>query len=157
MSTWLGFDFGLKRIGVAVGERLTGSARPLRTLGRDWTGIDALLREWAPEGLVVGLPLAEDGGEQPMTRHARQFADALRQRSGLPVYTCDERYSSLAADSLLRETRRQARGDRRRARSSDTDQEAARILLEQWLTQLPPSGFPDPMRSPPPSPTSAAS
>lgn len=149
MSVWLGFDFGLKRIGVAVGERLTGGARPLRTLGRDWPALDALIREWAPEGLVVGLPLAEDGGEQPMSRHARAFAAELRQRSGLPVYTCDERYSSLAADSRLRDTRRQARSDRRRARGSDTDQEAARILLEQWLTQLPPSGFPDPTTSPP--------
>jgi putative Holliday junction resolvase len=156
VSTWLGFDFGLKRIGVAVGESLTGGARALRTIGRDWPLIQSIIREWGPDGLVVGLPLNEDGSEQAMTRHARGFATELHQRTGLPVYTCDERYSSLAADEALREARRAHRrgGSTGKLRKSDTDQEAARILLQQWLIQDPKTRSPMLARSPARSPTS---
>ena len=128
MATYLGFDFGTGRVGVAVGDAVTGTARALTTVApRDWPAIDGLMAEWAPAALVIGLPLAEDGGEQPLTARTRRFARALAQRSRLPVYTCDERYSSLAADSALR-----ARDGRTPA---GNDAEAARIILEQWLSQ----------------------
>lgn len=126
MSTFLGFDFGTEKVGVAVGQRITGSARPLtRIAPRDWAALDALIAEWQPAGLIVGLPLAEDGGEQALTRRVQRYARALAQRSRLPVYTCDERYSSLAADSALSG----------RPKPNDNDAEAARIILEQWLSQ----------------------
>lgn len=138
MSTLLGFDFGTEKVGVAVGQRVTCSARALTRIGpRDWEALDALIAEWQPEALVVGLPLAEDGAEQPLTRRVQRYARALAQRSRLPVYTCDERYSSLAADSALRGC----------TKPNDNDAEAARIILEQWLsqeattaTQTPPHG-----------------
>lgn len=128
MATFLGFDFGTLRVGVAVGEDVTGGARALATIGpREWQRLDALIAEWAPAALVVGLPLDEDGSEQPITTRARRYARAIAQRSRLPVYTCDERYSSLAANSALA-----AHGG---PRPAGNDAEAARIILEQWLSQ----------------------
>lgn len=134
--TYLGFDFGLKRIGVAVGDTVTGSARPLPTIARaaepDWTALERLLREWRPKALVVGLPLDEGGFEQSITSQARAFAVALGERSGLDVHLADERYSSRAADDALREARSSGRMARR-VRKGDRDGQAARVVLEQWM------------------------
>lgn len=132
----LAFDFGLRRIGVAVGNSLTGQARSLTTLHHqgnpDWDAIQHLVAEWHPTALVVGLPLLEDGGEQAITEHARQFMQDLRQRFALPVHATDERYSSIAAADRLRTQR--ANGTRkRRVRKGDTDAVAAQIILETWL------------------------
>lgn len=128
MATYLGFDFGTQHVGVAVGDDITGSARALAAIGpRAWQRLDALIADWSPVALIVGLPLDEAGGEQPITARARRYARAIAQRSGLPVYTCDERYSSLAADSALA-----ARGG---PHPAGNDAEAARIILEQWLSQ----------------------
>ncbi|MGQ0501304.1 MAG: Holliday junction resolvase RuvX [Panacagrimonas sp.] len=133
---FLAFDFGQKRIGVAVGDVITASARPLPTLASaaqpDWPGIQRLLAEWRPQALVVGLPLNDDGTEQPVTREARLFAEQLRQRSQLPVHLADERFSSRAADDALRDARSSGRMSRR-VRKGDRDGEAARVILEQWL------------------------
>lgn len=128
MATYLAFDYGDKRIGVAVGDDLTASARPLAVIARDWPAVDRLLSEWAPTALVVGLPLDDSGSEQPTTARARRFARALEQRSGLAVYTCDERYSSLEADLRMRGQRPGRR------KTSSNDATAASIILEQWLT-----------------------
>lgn len=132
----LAFDYGHKRIGVAVGEPLTGSASPLLTLTHhaapDWTALLRLIAEWRPTELVVGLPLDEDGGEQAITTLARRFAEDLEQRSGLKVHLADERYSSRAADDALRDARASGRMTRR-VRKGDRDGEAARVILEQWL------------------------
>lgn len=125
----LGFDYGDKRIGIAIGEALTRSARPLATVGQDWPRIEALLREWRPSACVVGLPLTADGGEQPVTTRARQFAAALRKRAGVPVHTCDERHSSLAAASEIKIRRAEGRG------ASQIDAVAACLILEQWLNR----------------------
>ncbi|MGQ0699243.1 MAG: Holliday junction resolvase RuvX [Panacagrimonas sp.] len=133
---YLSFDFGHKRVGVAVGDSITGTARPLPTLSSatepDWKGIEHLLAEWRPEGLIVGLPLNDDGSDQPITTQARRFAEQLRQRSGLPVHLADERFSSRAADDSLRDARSSGRMTRR-VRKGDRDGEAARVILEQWL------------------------
>lgn len=132
----LGFDYGSQRIGIALGDRLTGSARPLATVanGRepDWPAIELACRDWRPGALVVGLPLDEDGREQPITAQARCFASQLQQRLGLPVHLADERYSSRAADAELREARSSGRMVRR-VRKGDRDARAARLILEQWL------------------------
>lgn len=132
----LGFDYGTRRIGVAVGETVTGGARPLCTVrngpdGEDWATIERLLRDWRPLALVVGLPLTLDGGEQPMSRCARRFAERLRERSGLVVHLCDERLSSQASRERFAEGRRQ--GLRRRRQAADIDAVAAQIILEDWL------------------------
>lgn len=135
-SLYVGFDYGRKRIGVAIGDDLTGQARPLATLRNvatpDWQGLQRLLETWSPRALVVGLPVDLDGNAQPMTRHAEQFAKALRQRYGLPVHFCDERLSSRAADDEIRNARADGRKPRR-SRKGDRDSMAARLILEQWL------------------------
>lgn len=133
LPTYLGFDYGEKRIGLAVGDDLTGSARPLASLaGSDWTAVDRVLREWRPAALVVGLPLLEDGTEQATTHAARRFARQLAERSKLPVHFADERYSSRAADDVLRDARASGRMTRR-VRKGDRDAQSARVILEQWL------------------------
>ena len=135
-SIYLGFDYGTQRIGVAVGDALTGSARPLppASNGRqpDWNALAKALQEWRPAGCVVGLPLDLDGQDQAITAQARAFAEQLRSRYGLPVYLCDERLSSRAADDEMRHARADGRM-KRRVRSGDRDGVAARLILEQWL------------------------
>jgi putative Holliday junction resolvase len=135
VPTYLGFDHGEKRVGVAIGDDLTGSARPLPALADgDWAAIERLIRDWRPAALVVGLPLNDDGSEQPATVAARRFAHQLTQRYGLPVHQTDERYSSRAADDALREARASGRMTRR-VRKGDRDAQAARVILEQWLAE----------------------
>lgn len=130
---YLAFDYGEKRIGAAVGDDLTGSARPLPTLDNgDWNAVTRVIAEWGPAALVVGLPLDEDGGEQAMSAAARRFAQQLGERSKLTVHIADERYSSRAADDALRDARASGRMTRR-VRKGDRDGQAARVILEQWL------------------------
>ena len=135
-SIYLGFDYGAKRIGLAVGDAVTGSARPLPTVtnGRqpDWEALAKALKEWRPAGCIVGLPVDLDGNDQAITSHARAFAEQLRSRYGVPVYLCDERLSSRAADDEIRNARADGRMNRR-TRSGDRDGVAARLILEQWL------------------------
>jgi len=85
IGVWLGLDVGTRDLGVAVGNELTGRARPLKTVAMQpeslmWTALDALVLEWAPAGFVVGLPLTREGGEQPMTKRARRFAANIESR-----------------------------------------------------------------------------
>ena len=135
-QTVLGFDFGLRRIGIASGQTITGSASPVAvaaaTDGRpDWNTIDTAVREWAPDALVVGVPLLMDGTEQPVTHRARRFARQLAGRYGLPVHEADERLSSAQASQLLSDARQS--GGRRRTRKGDVDRIAATLILERWL------------------------
>lgn len=135
MATYLAFDYGEKRIGTAVGDTVTGTARPLATLTDGLDGAIKLVAEWRPKALVVGLPLMEDGSEQRITHATRAFARALEQCTKLAVHFSDERYSSRAADDLLREAR--ASGlMARRVKKGDRDGLAAKILLEQFLQGL---------------------
>ncbi|HJR13921.1 MAG TPA: Holliday junction resolvase RuvX [Rhodanobacteraceae bacterium] len=137
MSCVLGFDYGARRIGVASGNRISQSARPLTALlshkGQpDWVRLDGLLSEWKPEALVVGLPLTLDGGEQAITRGARAFADALGARSGLPVHLVDERHTS--QEAARRFAAQRAAGSARRRDAENLDSIAATVILESWLT-----------------------
>jgi putative Holliday junction resolvase len=133
---YLGFDYGLKRIGAAVGDDLTRLARPLPTIanGRepDWAAIAKALKEWRPKAVVVGLPVDLNGYEQAITQAARGFATALHSRYGLPVHLIDERMSSRAADDELRSARADGR-KARRVRKGERDGIAARLILEQFL------------------------
>lgn len=128
-QTLLAFDFGLKRTGVAVGNTVSGGARPLTTIAeeqndRRFAAIEALIAEWRPERLLVGLPLAPDGAETEISKRARRFGNQLHGRFGLPVEFADERYSSAVAQDALKT----GRGDKARI-----DAAAAALILQAWL------------------------
>jgi putative Holliday junction resolvase len=131
--TLLGFDFGTRRIGIAVGQELTATARPLTTLtsrdgGPDWPAITSLIEEWQPDALVVGIPLHMDGGEMELSHLARRFRNRLQGRYNLPVFTVDERLTSVEAEALL-----DAKGERYDKEA--VDQVAAQLILQSWLDQ----------------------
>jgi putative Holliday junction resolvase len=131
MATLLGFDFGPRKIGVAVGQTITGSASPLTTLrsndkGPDWARIDSLVREWQPGAAVVGLPFNMDDTETALAPRVRRFARQLQGRFGLEVHLVDERLTSM-------EARRQLG---RAATSPEVvDAMAAKLILETWLCE----------------------
>ncbi len=134
----LGFDFGSKRIGVAIGQTLTGSARPLTTLNNrdgapDWSAISTLIEQWQPVALVVGLPLHMDGSEHDMTRAARRFGNRLAGRYNLPVHHVDERLTSIEAEQALGSAGRGGYD------KGEVDRLAAQTILQTWLDQNRPS------------------
>lgn len=133
-GTLLGFDFGTRRIGVAVGETLTGIASPLGAIEGEanearMRDIERLVREWRPAGFVVGRPRHADGSEHEVARLAEKFARRLQARFALPVAFVDETLSSASAESALRESRTRAR------RSGDVDAMAAAIILQSFLDE----------------------
>jgi putative holliday junction resolvase len=135
----LAFDFGLRRIGVACGDTVSRTAAPqggvsASATGPHWEGIDALMRNWQPAIIVVGLPYNADGSESAVTQAARGFAGELAKRYALPVELVDERYSSLEAETRLRQARESGLRKRRVAKG-DVDAEAACIILERWLSE----------------------
>ncbi len=127
----LGFDYGYRRIGVAVGQTVTGTASPLVTLAArdgqpDWPEVEALIEQWQPATLVVGLPLQLDGRTSELTEAAQRFARRLEGRYKRPVHLMDERLTS-----------REAQGTRsrhgKRGHTMDLDPLAAQIILQNWL------------------------
>lgn len=126
-QTFLAFDFGTVRVGVATGNSLTRSATPLATL-KERTGdarfaaIGKLITEWQPDALVVGVPLHPDGAPHDNTHRAKTFARQLHGRFRLPVHEVDERYTSVEAE---------AHG------ATDLDAASAALILEQYLRELP--------------------
>ena len=135
----LAFDYGLRRIGVACGDSLSGAASPLAAVpagaaGPQWASIDSLVRAWQPALAVVGLPYNADGSEGGMAGAARGFASDLHRRYHLRVELVDERYSSLEAATRLREARGTGLRTRRVAKS-DIDAAAACVILERWFTE----------------------
>ncbi len=136
-GTLLGFDYGKKRIGVALGLTLTGSARPLASVAvrdeqADWAQIAELLAAWRPEALVVGLPQRMDDREHEMAAPVRAFAAQLQRRYGLPVHLIDERLSSHEAAQRIA-LRGGGKAPRSRAAKEELDRIAAQIILESWL------------------------
>jgi len=133
--TILAFDFGQRRIGVAVGQDVTGSASPLGVVANRGGGIDyeriaALVREWRPTGLVVGMPLHADGTESEMQVPVREFVGELA-RYGLPIATVDERYTSIEAERVLKNARQA--GTRGRISKEMIDAAAAVFIAERYL------------------------
>ncbi|MBM4196756.1 MAG: Holliday junction resolvase RuvX [Gammaproteobacteria bacterium] len=131
------FDFGTRKIGIAAANRLAGTVTPLRTLpaqaGRpEWHQVAAIVAEWQPEVLVVGLPRNTDGTDSNMTAAARDFAAELARRTHLPTAEIDERYTSMEAEDVLRQQRRSG-ARTRRVRPGDIDLMAARLMAETWL------------------------
>ena len=123
--SFLAFDFGTRRVGVATGNSLTRTATPLATLGAQGAArleaVAALIDEWQPSALVVGVPFHPDGAAHANTARARRFGRELKGRFGLPVLEVDERYSTTSARS---------------AGAADADAAAAAIILEQHLATL---------------------
>lgn len=133
----LAFDFGLRRIGVASGDTVSGSAAPLTAVrcgdhGPDWQAIAQLLKTYAPRQLVVGSPYNVDGSRGTLAPAADEFAAALAARFQLPVARVDERWSSTEASAELKH-RRQTGTRRHRVQREDIDSLAAAIILERWL------------------------
>ena len=132
-GTLLAFDFGTRSIGVAVGQRITGTARPLTALKAndgtpDWTLIERLLKEWQPDDVIVGLPLNMDGTEQPLTQRARKFANRIHGRFGVVVDLQDERLTTTDARARLFE-----RGGYRALEKGMVDGISALLILEAWM------------------------
>ena len=134
----LAFDFGLKRIGLASGESLTGSSAPLSAVRNgampDWDAIDREVAALRPGQLIVGSPYNADGSPGALSEAADHFAQALGRRYGLPVARVDERYSSIDAAGRLKE-RRAAGLQRRRLQRADIDSAAAAVILERWFQE----------------------
>lgn len=132
-QTVLGFDFGTSRIGVAVGQSLTGTAAPLEPVAArdgipDWQIFDQLITEWQPTALVVGIPLNMDATISDMARRARKFANRLKERSKLPCYLMDERLTSDEAKRIS-----VSRGGSHNFKQNSVDGIAAQLILEDWL------------------------
>jgi putative Holliday junction resolvase len=135
VRTFLGFDFGMKNIGVAVGQELTHTANPLTVIKAregipNWDQIQALIDEWQPQQLIVGLPYNMDGSEQEMTAAARRFGNRLNGRFHLPVEWQDERLSTFEAlDQLGIQSKMQSNN------REDVDRISAQLILQSWLNQ----------------------
>ena len=123
--TVLAFDFGLKRIGVAVGEPELGTAHPLPAVA-DFSQVEKLVTEWRPACFVVGRPTSVQGEAHAMTKQAEDFARRLEKRFKLPVARVDERYTSVEAESRLRGTK---------AKKTAIDSVAAQLILEQYFDE----------------------
>ena len=159
----MGFDYGNKRIGVAVGQTITATARPLTTIlikaqQPDWTQINTLIHEWQPSKLVVGLPRHADGSDNSITGAVREFCQQLAMRYQLPVETIDETLSSIAAAEQLKKAKMNRRQEKKRKQKKsndishshisfsplslsaslvhrELDAVAAQIILETWFAQ----------------------
>lgn len=132
-GTVLAFDFGERRIGIAVGEHLIGTANPLMTIDNESNDlrfqiIANLVKEWQPKLLVLGLPLSADGTEHEISQLCKKFARRLNGRFNLPVMLIDERYSSIEASRLLNEN-----GIKGRAQKAMLDQVAAQTILQSYF------------------------
>jgi putative Holliday junction resolvase len=134
-QTVLGFDFGERRIGVAVGNTLTGGASPVtiidaQRLDERFQRLQGLIAQWQPDCFVVGRPARSDGSPLPVTARCERFARQLQGRFGRPVHLVDESYSSTAARALSDVERG---GARARVNVHDEDAAAAAMVLQQWL------------------------
>lgn len=133
--TIIGFDFGKKYIGVAVGQELTGSARALGSVKADngiphWDSLTKYLTEWQPDLIVVGLPLNMDGSEQQLTLDAKKFGNRVFGRFGITVQFQDERLTTAAAKESLF-----ARGGYRNLKKDNIDAESAKLIIESFFEQ----------------------
>jgi putative holliday junction resolvase len=134
-QTFLAFDFGTQRIGVAVGQTITSTATALNILSAndgipDWQQIEKLIEEWHPDAFVVGIPFNMDGSESEMSVRARKFGKRLYGRFGKPCHEMDERLSSIEAKHVLAEHDKKASH-----RAEPIDSIAAKLILESWLSR----------------------
>jgi len=135
-QTILGFDFGTRHIGIAVGQTITATATALTTISAKhghprWQDITTLVTQWQPDALVVGIPLNMDGTTQPLTKLAERFAAQCQTRYDLPVYHVDERLTTTAAKQQLFTA-----GGYQALQKSAIDSTAAKIIVESWLATV---------------------
>ncbi len=149
-STFLGFDYSSNKIGIAVGQRLTGTATPLTTLIShqkriDWPAIEQLITQWRPTALIIGLPLTMDGEEQETTTAVKIFGDQLNERYNLPIHYMDERLTSREASEILgyegitsprRKNKPGRKVKKHQKQGHDIDQVAAQLILQGWLSSF---------------------
>ena len=127
------FDFGKKRIGVAVGQMITQTAQPLTTLQAkdgipNWDEVNKMVKKWRPDAFIVGIPRNMDGTDQPITISAREFANSLKDQYNLPVYEMDERLTTKDARERLFEE-----GGFKALQKGTIDQVAAQLILQNWF------------------------
>ena len=135
-DTYLGFDFGNKKIGVAVGQLMTLSASPLQTIvsinqAPNWKMIEVLIQEWQPAGVVVGISKQQDGSDNPITPRMRKFCRQIEGRFHLPVFQQDERLSTFEAKQMLYDELHLSASKLWQVQ----DQLAAQLILQSWLNQ----------------------
>lgn len=131
--TFIGFDFGTKKIGVAVGQTITMTANPVECLKAvngvpKWDKISKLIEQWKPSGMVVGIPLNMDATSQTMTHKARGFAKELENKFNLPVHEVDERLTTIEARQQLYDL-----GGAKALKETSVDSFAAKLILEAWM------------------------
>ncbi|MBN1684932.1 MAG: Holliday junction resolvase RuvX [Gammaproteobacteria bacterium] len=131
--TFLGFDYGTKSIGVAIGQTITKTAQILTTLKAidgepNWDEIGELIKKWRPDAIVVGLPLNMNGTEQPLTEKVRVFIQEMKSHFHIPVYPEDERLTTVEARAELFE-----RGGFRSLKKKAIDALSAKLILESWM------------------------
>jgi putative Holliday junction resolvase len=136
--TLLGFDYGRRRTGVAVGQTITGTATPVVTLychhgTPDWKAIENLIDQWQPQAIVVGTPLPKTNRGHEMQTLIKRFCNRLHDKFALPVHTVDESYTSAEAYRRLKAMRQ--RGRTKKIRKEEIDSLAAAILLESWMAE----------------------
>ncbi len=133
--TLLGFDFGTRYIGIAIGQEITGTAAPVKAIKAkdgvpNWDDIAVIIKDWQPDLLVVGLPLNMDGSEQEVTRRAKKFSNRLFGRFGIEVYLQDERLTTVDAKAQLFE-----QGGYRNLQKDNIDCQSAVIILESYMAK----------------------
>ncbi|WP_163932728.1 Holliday junction resolvase RuvX [Paraferrimonas sp. SM1919] len=136
MATYLGFDFGTKSIGIAVGQTVTGTASPLAAVKANdgipnWDVIGKAIKEWQPESLIIGLPLNMDGTEQELTKRAKKFANRLHGRFGVPIIMQDERLTTTDAKARLFEL-----GGFKKLQKDQIDSVSAVLIIESYFETL---------------------
>ena len=136
--SYIGIDFGLRNIGIAVGQSITGTAAALKTIHVknkfNWDELDEIIKQWQPSAIIIGKPLTEEGKEQLATKQAHNFAKKLLNRYKIPTHEVDERYSSMQAQDAFADARRQ--GNAKRKHSKNLDAHAAKNILQRWLNTL---------------------
>lgn len=138
--TVLGFDYGSTKMGIAVGQNITGTTTPLVTVrvsdaDPDWHTISELIRSWAPDDLVVGMPLNMDGTEHALTDAARRFQRQLQERYHLPVHLVDERLTSIEANHILASRGKRRKRPYTKETKEELDQIAAQLIIQTWFNQ----------------------
>ena len=131
----MAFDFGMKRIGSAIGQIITKTANPLITIAAkngipQWEIISKLIKKWQPDAIIVGIPLNMDGTNQAITEHAKKFAEQLQERYHLPIYAVDERLTTKDARERLF-----VQGGYKALKSGQVDCVAAQLILQNWFAE----------------------
>ena len=135
ITSVVGFDYGKKRIGIATGQTITHSATPCTTINQidgnpDWPAIEAEIKQWKPQALIVGMPYHTDGSENKMTAACRQFCYELKKRFKLPVIVTSETLSSVEAEEILKQSIKINKQNKH-----EIDRMAAAIIVQRWLNQ----------------------